>query len=127
MVKILLITLSLTFSTSCIADCKKWEYGSLLTTVTSNGKKPEDEKFDSVTVWRSPAGLTVWSNNKLLSSDTTDKSLTDYFLVKSLDPINILNSLGNFGWESYSFEIPKFSDNEKSQNWQLKRCKVEAL
>ncbi|OFC71679.1 hypothetical protein [Alteromonas confluentis] len=127
MVKILLVTLFLTFSITCIADCKRWEYGSLLTTVTSNGKKPEDEKFDSVTVWRSPAGLTVWSNNKLLSSDSTDKSLKDYFSVKSLDPINILNSLGNLGWESYGFEIPKFSGNEKSQNWQLKRCKLGAL
>jgi len=123
MVKYLVVFLLLFSGFTYSSECAKWEYANLGYTTSSNGLEPEYEKFGYFVLWSNPKGLSTWQNNKLMMSGVTDKSMKEFFQIKSHDYISILNSLGNKGWESYSYDLYRRTEHEKNHSWQFKRCK----
>ncbi len=124
MVKYLVIILLLYSGSTYSKECAKWEYANLGYTTSSNGLEPKHEKFGYFVLWFSPEGLSTWQNNKLMMSSVTDKTMKEYFNIKSYDYISILNELGSSGWESYSYVIDRSTELDRNHSWQLKKCKV---
>ena len=112
------------FSTFASADeCKSWEFAALSYTSSVKNVGEEKEEYSYFVMFHPPGEQEIWQDNKL-KMGFSNKTLKEYFKIKSLHHIAILNSLGNQGWEAYGYDINIPTKSDTTQRWQFKRCKV---
>ena len=124
MVKYLIAIGVLLASASANADeCKSWEYAALSYTSSTINLGDDKEGFSFFVMFHPPGEQEIWQDNKL-KMGFSYKTLKEYFNIKSLHDVAILNSLGNQGWEAYGYDVNRPIKTNTTQSWQFKRCKA---
>ena len=120
-----LIVISIFFaSTFANADeCNSWEYAALSYTASTINLGDDKEEYSYFVMFHPPGEQEIWQDDKL-KMGFSNKTLKEYFKVKSLHHIAILNSLGNQGWEAYGYDMNRPTKSDATQSWQFKRCKA---
>ena len=120
---LLLLICTFCLSDTQAASCTKWQYAVLSFTTNTTINDGALEKVDTFVTWFSSDSSGVWQNNKPLSG-SINQPLTEYFSIKSVYKIDILNELGRRGWEAYGYHRVQISESDSSQDWQFKKCSI---
>ena len=104
-------------------DCTKWEYSQLSLTSKSILNGDVLEKVDTFVFWNSNNEFGYWQNNEPMGGAIKAK-LTEFFSIKTVHSISMLNSLGMKGWEAYGYESTRESETDQHQSWQFRKCKI---
>ena len=105
-------------------ECSKWEYGNLAFNTVKKIENDELLGIQYYVFWSAPNIAGSWLGDKVLTGNVKIP-LREYFKVKSINPTEIMNSLGSVGWEVYSFER-KTDSLENTDHYYVgfKQCKV---
>ena len=119
-----LIILALLFSSVEFPQgktCTQWEYANLSFTLTSSIKNSEVKDISTFVAWNAPEERGIWRNDLPLSG-SIKKRLTEYFGIRGVDDLLILNKLGSIGWEAYGYHEVQKSDENQTSWWHFKKC-----
>ncbi len=120
----LIITFLLAFPLCSNAHvCKTWEYGNF--SFSSFQKIKNDELLGTqyYVFWSAPNISASWMDNDVLAGNIT-VPLKKYFKVNSINPTKIMNSLGQQGWEAYSYQKKQDKEDRADHyNINFKKCK----
>jgi len=122
----LLFLLTVLISGSALGEtCGGYEYGNL--TIQQILIEEEIDGDPTLvgqilwTSWNQEAEIGTWMDDEFMSGNIKTP-LKEYFDIRHIDKINILNSLGSEGWTAFSHEISKREHNNNVDEWYLKRC-----
>jgi len=120
---LIVIGIFLTSISANANECKSWEYAALSYTASTIILEDDKEEYSYFVMFHPPGEQEIWQDNKL-KMGFSNKTLKEYFKIKSLHHVAILNSLGNQGWEAYGYYVNRPTKSDVTQSWQFKRCKA---
>lgn len=102
-------------------DCERYEYSNLSIVQVLIEKEGAVDSQKLFVSWNEENAIATWMDDKPIAG-SIKKPLKQYFGIKHIDKINILNSLGAKGWVAFSHQNTVSSKYEATDNWYLRKC-----
>lgn len=122
--KKLLLLASLLSSFAQAGECTRFEYSNLSIDQILLLKDNVVVGQQLYVSWDAGNAIATWKDNDHIAG-SIKKPLKEFFNVKNIDEIDILNSLGKDRWEAFSHQQLPVQKYETKNIWYLKRCLEE--
>jgi len=103
-------------------SCEQYQYSNLSIVQVLIEKEGAISSLKLYVSWNEENAIGTWMDNQPIAG-SIKKPLKEYFNIKHIDKINILNSLGSNRWNAFSHHYKAISKLETKDIWYLKKCK----
>jgi hypothetical protein len=101
--------------------CERYEYANLSVVQVLIEKDGAVESQKLYVSYNEESAIAQWMDDQPIAG-SIKKPLKEYFGIKYIDKINILNSLGKRGWSAFTHQNTVSSKYESTDSWYLKKC-----